>query len=89
MMSYRTSSNSLASFLKYFGYDFKLEKDEDGKVYFLFNENEKGFYDTVMDFKDAVNDRRSVYIDYARLLHIQEDIRKIIRVYKENKINEV
>jgi hypothetical protein len=85
MMSYRTSSNSVASFLKYFGYDFKLEKDESGKVYFFFDDNEKGFYDTIMDFKDAVNDRRSVYIDYARLLHIQEDIRKMIRVYKENK----
>ncbi|WP_111930501.1 DUF5659 domain-containing protein [Clostridium tertium] len=85
MASYRTSSNSLASFLKYFGYGFKLNSYEDGKVYFLFDENEKGFHDTVMDFKDAVNDRRSVYIDYARLLHIQEDIREMIKIYKENK----
>ena len=82
---YKTSSNNCAAFLLYFGYAFTLEEDLNNKVYFKFDATEEGFFDSLQDFKDACKDRRSVYVDYARLIYLQDFIRKSVRIYKENK----
>ena len=81
---YKTSSNNCAAFLLY-GYVFTLEEDLNNKVYFKFDATEEGFFDSLQDFKDACKDRRSVYVDYARLIYLQDFIRKSVRIYKENK----
>ena len=82
---YKTSSNNCAAFLLYHGYSFTLEEDLNNKVYFKFDATEEGFFDCLQDFKDACKDRRSVYVDYARLIYLQDFIRKSVRIYKENK----
>ena len=81
---YKTSSNNCATFLSYFGFSFTLEEDLNKKVYFKFDATEEGFFDCLSDFKDACKDKRSVYIDYARLIHLQDFVRKSVRIYKEN-----
>lgn len=84
---YKTSSNNCAAFLLYFGFSFTLEEeDENGKVYFLFDATEEGFFDCLIDFKDACKDRRSVYVDYARLVYLQDYVRKSIKIYKDKKV---
>lgn len=81
---YKTSSNNCATFLSYFGFSFTLEEDLNKKVYFKFDATEEGFFDCLSDFKDACKDKRSVYIDYARLIYLQDFVRKSVRIYKEN-----
>lgn len=82
---YKTSSNNCAAFLLYFGYAFTLEEDLNQNVCFKFDATEEGFFDCLSDFKDACKDRRSVYVDYARLIYLQDYVRKSIKIYKENK----
>lgn len=82
---YKTSSNNCAAFLLYFGYSFTLEEDLNNKVYFKFDATEEGFFDCLQDFKDACKNRRSVYVDYSRLVYLQDFVRKSIKIYKNKK----
>lgn len=87
MMSnlYKTSSINVTSYLVYFDYEYNLECDERGYISFVFNADELGFFDTLNDFKQSVKGMRCTYVDFGRLISIQEMLKKVIRVYKNNK----